>query len=104
MPSTATVDPLTSTRRIIDANHTGGSASWRLIDINVEGWAAIVSELERGAHDDWACPENDDGRVEAREVTNNVGDVVEWHLWCKACGAETHVRRGPAQRVPRIEL
>ena len=66
--------------------------------MNVDGWTAIVADIEAGGIGPWGCPENDDGQVEFRRIEDNAGMTVEWHLKCQACGAETYVRRGPTRR------
>jgi len=66
--------------------------------VNVKGWAAIVADIEAGREGPWGCPENTDGQVEVRAIEGDAGIIVEWHLKCHTCGAETYVRRGPAKR------
>jgi hypothetical protein len=67
--------------------------------IDVEGWTNIVADIEAGRPGPWDCPEQQDGQIEVRGITNGDGALVEWHLKCHSCGAETYVRRGPKQRA-----
>lgn len=66
--------------------------------MNVQGWTAIVADIEADRSGPWICPERDDGLVEVRGIKNEAGEIIEWHLRCEICGAETYVRRGPTRR------
>ncbi len=66
--------------------------------VNVKAWTAIVADIESGVSGPWVCPEGDGGTVVVGGLEDAEGKIVEWHLTCQACGAETYVRRGPARR------
>lgn len=60
--------------------------------MNTDAWVEVVSELESGAKGPWLCPELKDADLEVRAIGGET--IVEWHLKCPRCGAESFVRRG----------
>ena len=65
--------------------------------MNTKAWADLVRELEAGGAGPWTCPEQGDADITVVGIKDGCR-VVEWHLHCPACGAETYVRRGLEQR------